>query len=136
MIIVNNGDDLIGIERITTSIQGETGKPVNIRIYIGSGTVTAGGSSSSPVNVNVTSLNTITITGTQNGPTIGGTDSKILDIYMESTATDRELANGGVVLGRNNSIRITCQGFAGAAGTLNCNTQILLSKVEKTFYGI
>ena len=136
LIVVNNSDDLINIERVTTSIQGESGKPVTIRIYIGNATVTAGGSSSSPVNVNVTSTNTITITGTQNGPTIGGTDTKILEVFMESTSTDRELANGGIVLGRNNSIRITCQGFAGAAGTLNSNTQILLSKTEKTFYNI
>lgn len=136
LIIVNDSNDLIGIERCTTSIQGETGKPVTIRIYIGNATVTAGGSSSTPVNVNVTSVNSIDITGTQNNPTIGGTDAKVLEIFMEITGADRELVDGAVVIGRNNSIRITCQGFAGAAGTLNCNTHILLWKISKTFHNL
>jgi len=129
---------LIAVDRITTSIQGEStaGKPVTIRIYAGSATVTSGGSSASPVNVNITSVNTITIAGTQNNPTIGGTDTKTLEIYMESTSVDRELVNGGLAIGRNNSVRVTCQGFAGAAGTLNCNTQILLWKVQKTLHNL
>lgn len=136
LIVINNSDDLLTIERITTSIQGESGKPVIIRIYIGNATVTAGGSSASPVNVNASSVNTVVISGTQNNPTIGGTDSKILEIYMEYTSIDRELSDGAVVLGRNSSIRLTCQGFAGAAGTFNCNTHVLLWKTQKTFHGL
>jgi len=126
----------LGIERINTSIQGESGKPVTIRIYIGTATVTAGGSSSSPVNTNTTSNNTINITGTQNNPTIGGTDTKILETFLESTGADRELVDGAIVLGRTNSIRVTCQGFAGAAGTLNCNVHILIWKISKTLHGL
>lgn len=136
LIVINNSNDLLGIDRVTTSIQGQSGQPVTIRIYIGNATVTAGGSSASPVNVNVTSSNAITITGTQNGPTIGGTDSKILEAYLESTSIDRELADGAVCLGRSNSIRVTCQGGASASGLNNCNVHILLWKIEKTFYGL
>ncbi|MCZ7404283.1 MAG: hypothetical protein O8C67_05040 [Candidatus Methanoperedens sp.] len=136
LIVINNSDNLIGIDRITTSIQGESGKPVNIRIYLGYAVVTAGGSVANLINVNTTSSNTLTLTGTQNNPTIGGTDSKILDVYLESTSIDRELVNGGIVLGKSGSIRVTCQGAAGAAGTMNCNTSILIWTIEKTFYGL
>lgn len=136
LIIVNNGDDLVSIDRVTTSIQGQSGQPANIRIYIGKATVTAGGSSSSPINVNITSANILNITGTSNSPTIGGTDTKILDIYIESTSVDRELINGGVVMGRGNSTRISCEGSLGTTGTMKCNTHILISKVEKTFHNL
>lgn len=136
LILINNGDAILGIDRVTTSIQGESGKPVTIKIYIGNATVTAGGSTATPVNTNVTSVNVLNATGTQNNPTIGGTDTNILTVYMESTSIDRELTNGAIVLGRNNSIRVTCTGAAGAAGTFNCNTHILVWPIEKTFFNL
>ena len=136
LIIINETDKLLAIERIQTSIQGESGKPVTIRIYIGSATVTAGGSVLTPINVNVTSVNVLDVTATQNNPTIGGTDEKILEIFMENTSVDRELINGGIALGRNNSIRVTCQGFALATGTFNCNTHILVWDISTTLHDL
>lgn len=125
LIIINNSDDLISIERIFTSVQNETGIIITARIYLGQSTITAGGTAKTPINLNTASLNTIDVTALENNPTLGGTDTKIQEHYFRLTDTECTEYFGAINLAKNKSIRVTCEGSAGATGTFTCDASIL-----------
>jgi hypothetical protein len=130
LVLINDGNDTIAIERVFVSIQGESGIVTTIKLYVGNKTLTSGGTAKSLVNLNVTSSTTMSVTIRENNPTLGGSDSKIQEFYMESTDSIDTEYLGSIILGRGNSIRVTCTGGAGAAGTKNCDVSILLFEVE------
>jgi len=132
LIIINDeSEKLISIERFLVSIQGESGKITTIKAYIGNATV-SGGTTKSLVNLNTTSVQTLSVTARENvaPASIGGTDSRIQENYMELTETIEFLYIGAIILGRLGSFRVTCTGAAGAAGTKNCDASFLLFNVD------
>lgn len=134
LILINNSPNLVAIDNVLASIQGETGKPVIFRIYIGKKTYTSGGISKTPLNLNVTSLVTIDVTTVENNPTLGGADSEAFKIFLENTgafATDLE---GSVILGRQGSIRITITGDAAASGTKIGLSRLIFFELNKEMH--
>lgn len=67
----------------------------------------------------------------EDNPTLGGTDTRIQEFYMESTGSEDTNYFGAIILGRTSSIRVTCTGGAGAIGTRNCDVSILYFKIDK-----
>jgi hypothetical protein len=120
-VLINNSSSPIAIKRFVISIQGETGKPVTIKGYIGSKTYTSGGTTKTPVNLNPSSLEISNVTFVSDNPTLGGSDNQTIELYLESTGVTIGDQDGMIILGKDNSTRITCTGAAGAAGTNNCS---------------
>lgn len=131
LILINNSSNLIAIDSVLASIQGETGKPVIFRIYIGKKTYTSGGTSKTPLNLNVTSAVTIDVTTVENNPTLGGTDSEAFKIFLESTGAFATDFGGSIVLGRQGSTRITVTGDVAASGTKTGLSRIIFFELDK-----
>lgn len=123
LILINNGDTNLQIGNIFISIKNETGKITTINAYIGKATIVSGGSVRSAINLNTGSVNVPNVTLYEDNPTLGGTDNVIIELYFQyGDGSNFVLSfNGGIVLTRNGSFRITCTGAAGAAGTLTCD---------------
>lgn len=123
LILINNGDTSLEIGNIFISVRNETGKITVVKGYLGKATVTAGGTLKSAVNLNTGSVKVANATLYENNPTTGGTDTRVIELYFQSGDGSNFVLSfdGGIVLTRNGSFRITCTGAAGAAGTLTCD---------------
>lgn len=125
LILINNDDEPIQLERIFLSAKNQTGIITTVKIYVGTATVTGGGTTKTPKNLNTTSTNLLNVTVSDSNPTIGGTDVRIQEQYFLLNDTVINEYSGAIVLGRNGSVRITCTGAAGATGTFTCDAAIL-----------
>lgn len=119
-VLINNGDRSIAISRILISIEGETDKPVQLRAFLGQRTYTSGGTAKTPVNLHVTSTNVSDTSFYYDNPVLGGTDSEFGYFVLESTTAIVIPIDGQIVLPQSASIRHTCEGATGAAGTKRC----------------
>lgn len=117
VLINSSASTTIAIQSNVISIQGETGKPVTLKAYIGKRTYTSGGSVATPVNLNVGSPTTINVTAVQDNPTLGGSDSLISQAFLEATSTGLFDIAGAIILPPTASIRVTVMGDSTAAGT-------------------
>ena len=134
LILINNSDNILAVERVFTSIQGESGKVTTIKLYLGNKTFISGGTAKTPKNLNNVSVNTIDVTVRENNPTLGGSDTKIQGFYMEQTDSIDTNYFGSIILGRGSSVRTTCTGAAGAAGTFNCDASILYYVINEQIH--
>lgn len=123
-VLINNSDTPIAIQRFIVSIQGQTGKPVTLKGYLGSKTYTSGGTTKTPVNLNVSSLEVSNTTFVSDNPTLGGSDTQAIEVYLEATIATTVNQEGMIILGKTNSIRITCTGASGAVAGSNCSITI------------
>ena len=115
-VLINNSDTPIVIQRFIVSIQGQSGQPTTIKGYLDSKTYTSG-ELKTPLNLNVSSLEVSDTTFVSDNPTLGGSDTQAIEVYLETTIATIVGQEGMIILGKNNSVRITCTGAAGAAGT-------------------
>lgn len=134
LVIINNSTNLLGIDNILVSLQGESGKITIFRTYVGTRTYTTGGSSKTPVNLNVTSTGSIDVTAVENNPTLGGSDSEAFSAFFESTGSFATAFDGRIVLGISGSIRVTVEGDALAAGTKIGLTRVILYQMNEDIH--
>ena len=126
IVMVNNAEQNIEIERTFLSIKNQSGIITTVKTYLGTATVESGGSSKTPKNLNSSSLNTVNVTVLENNPTItSGSDVKIQEQYFQLQDTQTNEYAGGMVLGKNGSVRVTCTGGSGAVGTFTCDASLL-----------
>ena len=132
IILVNSGSEELELGRVIISVQNQqpaatgagTSTVTVVKIYIGNATVTAGGTTKTASNANTGSANQLEATVTTNNPTLGGTDTKVTELYF--LADDCQLINylGDIVVAPGGSFRVTCTGGAGAVGTLLCDVSL------------
>ena len=134
LIVINDSDDLITVDRVTTSIQGESGKPATFKTYIGRRTYTSGGTSVTPINLYANSAKVLDISAYYDNPTLGGSDSQIQQAFMETTTTLDTQFDSAIVLPPNSSIRITITGDAAAAGTKIAFSRLLYYRIDESLH--
>lgn len=119
LLLINDGTDKLEIGNIFISIQNESTKITTVKMYLGQATYSAGGSSKSAVNLNTGSNNSPDVTMYENNPTVGGSDTVILELYFQVGDGSSVMVpfHGGIVLAKDGSFRVTVTGAAGAAGT-------------------
>jgi hypothetical protein len=123
LIIINNAASLIpvAVKSIVQSLQGESGKPVTFKGYVGKKTYTSGGTQITPANFYAGSSNILNVTIYQdNNPSdlvLGGVDYEFGRIFMETTGTTEFLFDGAMIIPPGGSGRVTVTGATGAAGT-------------------
>lgn len=125
LVVINNSSELLAVDNILVSLQGESGKPAIFRGYVGQKTFTSGGTAVTPVNLNVTSTTTIDTIAVENNPTLGGSDTQALKIFLESTGAFATDFDGIIILGQGGSIRVTVEGDAAAVGKIALSRIIL-----------
>lgn len=126
IVMVNNAEQNIEMERTFLSIKNQSGVITTVKTYLGTANVESGGSSKTPKNLNSSSLNTVNVTVLENNPTItSGSDVKIQEQYFQLQDTQTNEYTGGIVLGKNGSVRVTCTGGSGAVGTFTCDASLL-----------
>lgn len=124
LVMINDGDEALEIGNIFLSIRNDTvGIITVVKMYLGNATVTAGGTEKDPINLNTASVNSPEVEIFENNPTIGGTDTKILELYFQLGDGSNEIIpfDGGISLSKNGSFRVTVTGGVGASGTLTCD---------------
>lgn len=123
LILINNGDISLEIGNIFISSQNETGKITKVKIYLGNKTYTSGGTPKSARNLNTGSGNVSDVTIVEDNPTLGGTDTKIIELYFQSGDGNNIVIpfDGGIFLERTGSLRVTVTGDTLAAGTFECD---------------
>lgn len=119
IILINNptSKETIGILSVLSAIQGEAGRPVTFRSYLGKSTYTGGGTVITPVNSNTGSLNTLDVTAVADNPVLGGTDTLISQSFQEATSGGFFQIEGRLVLAPTGSFRLTVTGDPAASGT-------------------
>ena len=125
LLMINDGDDALEIGNIFISIKNDTvGIITVVKMYIGQATHTAGGTEKAAKNLNTGSVNTPEVQLYEDNPTVGGTDTKILELYFQLGDGSNETIpfDGGISLAKNGSFRVTVTGGAGASGTLTCDS--------------
>ncbi len=121
LLLINDGNESLEIGNIFISIRNDTvGIITVVKFYLGNKTFTSGGTEKNPKNLNTGSVNLPDVTLVENNPTMGGTDTKILELYFQLGDGSNVIVpfDGGIVLVKSGSFRVTVTGGAGASGTL------------------
>lgn len=123
IVLTNDGDTDLNIGSLFISTKNETGKLTTVKVYLGNVARSAAGSLTSAVNLNTGSLDVPDVTIYEDNPTVTGTDVMIIELYFQAGDGSNFTVtfDGGIVLKRNGSLRITCKGDTLAAGTYTCD---------------
>lgn len=124
LALINNGDTALEIGHIFISTRNESDvtKVTVVKLYIGTVTAT-GGTVKTAVNLNTGAVSIANVTLLENNPTIAGTDFKVLELYFQSgNANSFNIPfEGGIVLQKNGSFRVTVTGAAAVTAGLTCD---------------
>jgi hypothetical protein len=136
LILINNptSADTIALSLLRISLQGETGKPVTFKAYLGRSTYSSGGTVRIPVNVYANSTVILDVAAYSDNPVLGGSDTQFQQAFEEATTTlDAEL-DGAVILPPNSSLRITVMGDALASGTKTAFVRLLYYAIDEVIH--
>lgn len=127
VVLINNSNSGIdiGLEMHTMAIQGDSGHPAIVNVYLGNKTYLSGGTILTPVGLNTGISQTLNVTAIGNNPVLGGLDSLIAVKMFETTTTFDFIIDAKRVLSPGGSFRVTITGDAGAVGT-----KVMFSTVE------